>query len=133
MTRGEKIILVCIVIPITALWTAVRIFDFSHFIPHVAVTRVGGSVGSWRVGEYRECVSDNEKSNEEEPGMMCLGHDQSETQDTLKVRFYGKTYDDRLPGEVAFVWRCKKNGSKDPVITCDKQRIASFDPSEGPK
>ena len=88
MSRGEKMILFGVVVPITAIAIFVWYFDLAYFIPHVATTRVHAT--NWRAGEYQNCEVTNEKSNEQEPELICSDHD-SEEPETLRVRFYGRT------------------------------------------
>src|ERR1700675_5002922 len=123
MTRGEKVILFGVVVPLTVISIFVWHFDLAYFIPHVATTRVHAT--NWRVDEYQDCVVANEKSNEEEPELICSSHE-SEDPETLRVRFYGRTYDPRQPGPSDFVvWRCRKNEGIDPSITCDHEKIGT--------
>lgn len=124
MTRGEKIILFCVVIPITIIFILVWHFDLAYFIPHVATARVHSN--DWVVGQYQDCLVVNEKSNEEEPELICSSH-ASEEPETLKVRFYGRTFDPEQPGPTdLFLWRCRKNAGTNPSITCDHERRGTF-------
>jgi hypothetical protein len=123
-SRGEKMILLGVVVPITAIAIFVWYFDPAYFIPHVATTRVHAT--NWRAGEYQNCEVTNEKSNEQEPELICSDHE-SEEPETLRVRFYGRTYDPSQPGPADFfIWRCRKNEGIDPSITCDHEKIGKI-------
>jgi len=50
MTRGEKIILYGVAIPLTIISILGLHFDLAYFIPHVATTRVHSK--DWVVGQY---------------------------------------------------------------------------------
>lgn len=124
MSRSEKLILFGVVVPITAIAIFLWYFDLAYFVPHVAITRVHAT--NWRAGEYQNCVVANEKSNEQEPELTCSSNE-SEATETLKVRFYGRTFDPRQPGPaVFFIWRCRKNEGSDPSITCDHEKIGTI-------
>ena len=131
MTRGEKMILFCVVVPITIISILVWHFDLAYFIPHVATTRVHAK--DWAVGQYQDCFVVNDKSNEEEPDLVCSSRE-SEEPETLKVRFYGRTFDPKQPGPTdVFLWRCKRNESTNPSITCDHERRGTFPSSPDSK
>ena len=74
---------------------------------------------NWVNGEYKHCSNIN-ANRHDRPVLMC--DDMKIDTDTPKVfdvRFYGRTYEEKLPFGTTFDWNCKR-GDSEPMIVCKR-------------
>jgi hypothetical protein len=138
--RSDWIIFYVVLIPALLISVAIyasikgfRLYEVLDYLPHVQATKVYGHMTDWPAGEYRQCLSANDKINGEIPSIQCVDEKESEFIETVRVRYYGKTYRPDWDEDGGYLsWRCQSNGSHDPAVTCDKQSLYKFVPSKKP-
>ena len=122
VSRGlRKLAIVCGVLFVGAVsWTWL---NDAGYIYHDILTIVYSP--DWQVGEYKTCTSVNGAlvSN-----VLCDGGVPSgrvEDGKRFNIRFHGRTFDKFEPdlskpdvAPAVFVWKCRKNQTDDPSITC---------------
>jgi hypothetical protein len=81
------------------------------------------SAKSWSNGEYKNCTAFNEMMDKavEQPLLECDAAPYGGELKQFKVRFYGSPKTKTQPRQYQFHWKCKKNGTDDPAITCKIQ------------
>jgi hypothetical protein len=113
------IILIAVAICIavyTGAWDLGELED-TGWIHHDKITTVFSR--DWVTGEYKHCSNVN-ANNHDEPYLLCDGANLEENGKVFKVRFYGRTYQTEAPFETTIDWRCRRNSSEDPIITCER-------------
>jgi hypothetical protein len=93
--------------------------DLEHatWIYHDKMTTV--YVHNWVNGEYKHCSNIN-ANNHDKPYLMCDDANlDTEPGKVFDVRFYGLTYDEKLPFTTTFDWNCKR-GDSEPMIVCKR-------------
>jgi hypothetical protein len=142
-------------IAISAAKTVWDTLDAGGYIYHDKMTRVFGA-DDWQLGEYRSCETQN---SNDQPTILCGGKEvfyffegmphhfaryapngvEAATDSKLfMVRFWGKTYDEKMPHigspsigsspdgtatlSILSYWDCRKNESADPSITCHQTK-----------
>jgi hypothetical protein len=74
---------------------------------------------SWVVGEYKRCSTLNAKRSDD-TYLNCPGFEAAKVRQ-LQVRFYGKTHLDKYDAAYVLSWKCKRDGSGVPIITCRQE------------
>jgi hypothetical protein len=106
-----------------AMWVFYMMWDTGQFenlgwVYHDKMTTVYGH--NWVSGEYKHCSNIN-ANNHDKPFLMCDDAKlDEEPGKVFDVRFYGRTYDEKLPLETTFDWNCKRSDGSDPMIVCKR-------------